>query len=413
MEQNDKLSETINLVREYAFEILDENSDINVYTNINLLYRIGKNIKHIIHKDQIQDADMDALFLASYIYSIAQAKIITKELDFKQADSHLNVVVNQIKDKFTLDNSLLDKAKAIAFQCLPVNEADTIESQILSDAIVKDFAGSKGRERLKLMYEELILRDFGLSKSNWYDILIPILQNHVTYTNYGKNEVQPLLDKLKKGLKKERKEIENRNDLLIQKELDISDEEIKSLKKGLSKSKGRDDRGIQTLFRNTSKNHYTINRMVDGKARIMITVNSILLSLVFGGVLGTLSDGFPSSIPAIIFALTNIFSATFAIISITPNKTQGNFSEEEIRSKKGNLLYFGNFYNMHYRDFEWAFLQMLQDKDYLYSSMIRDLYYQAQILHKKSTTIRISLFAFLIGFGMTLLSYLIIYILKS
>jgi hypothetical protein len=142
MEQNYKLSETINSVREYTFEILDENSDINVYTNINLLYRIEKNIKHIILKDRIQNVDMDAVFLASYIYSMAQANLIIKELDFKQADSNFNIVVDQINDKLTLENSLLDKAKAIAFQCLPVNNADTIESQILSDAIVKDFAGS-------------------------------------------------------------------------------------------------------------------------------------------------------------------------------------------------------------------------------------------------------------------------------
>jgi len=407
------LSETISSVREYTFQILDEKSNVNVYTTINLLYRIEKNINGIIFHDKIQNIDIDALFIANYIYAIAQAQIILKELDFNQAVPLLDAVVNQIKDKFSLDDTLLEKAKVIAFQCLPVNKADSIESQILSDATVMDFTAKQGRERLKLMYEELILRDTDLSKSNWYDTIIPILQNIETYTNYGKNEVQPLIVKLIKKIKKERKEIENRKDLLIQKELNISDEEIKQLKKGLSKTKDRDDRGIQTLFRNTSKNHYTLNRMVDGKARIMITVNSILLSLVFGGVLGTLTDGFPSNIPAIIFAITNMISATFAIISITPNKTQGNFSEEEIRSKKGNLLYFGNFHNMHYRDFEWGFLQMLQDKDYLYSSMIRDLYYQAQILHKKSTSIRISLFTFLIGFGITLLSYFIILFFKS
>ena len=32
------------------------------------------------------------------------------------------------------------------------------------------------------------------------------------------------------------------------------------------------------------KNHYTLNQMIDRKANIMITVNSIILSLVIGGV---------------------------------------------------------------------------------------------------------------------------------
>jgi len=408
MEQNDKLSETINSVREYTFQILDQKSNVNVYTTINLLYRIEKNIKGIIFQDKIQNIDLEALFLANYIYAIAQAEIILKELDFNQAVPLLDAVVNQIKDKFSLDDTLLEKAKVIAFQCLPVNEADSIESQILSDAIVMDFGAKNGRERLKLMYEELILRDIDLSKSNWYDTILPILQNNKTYTNYGKNEVQPLIDKLIKKIKKERKEIDNRKDLLIQKELNISDEEIKQLKKGLSKIKGRDDRGIQTLFRNTSKNHYTINRMVDGKARIMITVNSVILSLILGGVIGNFTFDFPDYIPAAIITIASLISITFSIIAITPNILQGNFSEEEIRSKKGNLLYFGNFHNMHYRDFEWAFLQMLQDKDYLYSSMIRDFYYQAQILHKKSTAIRVSLFSFLFGLGIATIAHLVL-----
>ena len=48
MEQHYKLSDSISSAREYAFHILDENSDVNVYTNISLLYRIEKNVKHIV-----------------------------------------------------------------------------------------------------------------------------------------------------------------------------------------------------------------------------------------------------------------------------------------------------------------------------------------------------------------------------
>ena len=43
-----------------------------------------------------------------------------------------------------------------------------------------------------------------------------------------------------------------------------------------------DTRGIQTLFRTVSKNHYNLLKMVDNKARIVLTVNSIITSLLFG-----------------------------------------------------------------------------------------------------------------------------------
>lgn len=88
----------------------------------------------------------------------------------------------------------------------------------------------------------------------------------------------------------------------------------------------------------------------------MITVNSIILSLIIVSVIGKDFSHFENYISALLFAIANLISITFAIIAITPNRTQGNFTEEEIRSKNGNLLFFGNFRNMHYSDFEWAFL---------------------------------------------------------
>ena len=41
-----------------------------------------------------------------------------------------------------------------------------------------------------------------------------------------------------------------------------------------------DARGIQTLFRTLSRNHYNLLKMVDNKARIILTVNSIITSLL-------------------------------------------------------------------------------------------------------------------------------------
>ncbi|MCB0459846.1 MAG: hypothetical protein KDC74_07515 [Flavobacteriaceae bacterium] len=412
MKEDYKLNPIIYQVREYTFKILDEHSKLNVYTTISKLYRIETNIKKIVSEDNLNEIDFNSLFLANCIYTIQQATINLRELDFTEIDKNLynikglDKIITGLKVKFNIENLLLEKANLIVIQSLPDNNATVLEAQILSDAIVMDFADNNGRERLKSLYEELILKDIHLSKTNWYDTLIPLIGNYKAYTNYGKDKVKPCIENLRKSLKGEREELENKKDLLLKKELKISDKEIKKLKKDLSKIKDRDDRGIQTLFRTTSKNHYTLNEMVDRKAKIMITVNSIILSLFLGGFIGKLSSGLNVYIPILIFSIANLISITFAIISIMPNKTQGNFTEEEVRSKKGNLLYFGNFYNMHYRDFEWGFLQMLNDKDYLYTSMIRDIYYQGQILHKKYTYIRISLFIFLLGLGLSIVTHL-------
>ena len=409
MKVNTNISQIVNNIKDYTFEIIDKESDKNLYTTISRVYRIEKNINTIIKEDKIENIDIDCLYLANYVLNIEQATTKANTLNFKDSETSINEILDSLRLKFKLNSETVNRVKTIIIESFPFNETKLLESKIISDANIMDFAGNQGRDRLKKMYEQMILKDFKLSKSNWYDTLFGILDNYKTTTHFGQTHVQPSIDKLYKSLRKERKDHKNHTNLILQKELKISDQEIKKLKKDIGKIKGRDDRGIQTLFRNTSRNHYTLNKMVDGKARIMITINSIILSLILGGIIGKSSNEVVLNIPSIIFAVTNLISIAFAIISITPNKTQGNFTEEDIRSKKGNLLYFGNFHNMHYRDFEWAFLQLLQDKDYLYTSMIKDFYYQGQILQVKNKLIRISLYSFLIGLVAAIASHFIIH----
>ena len=289
---------------------------------------------------------------------------------------------------------------------MPGSTALLPEAKMMHDAVMMDFSGSRGRDNLKLLYEEMLLREMELPKESWYDTLISFVDGRQAYTNYGKEHVEPEVEKLVKKLKKEKKDIVHKSSLLLKRELNINESEINKLRKNIRAAAGRDERGIQTLFRTTIKNHYTLNEMVDRKSSIMITVNSIILSMIIGGIFGNDQSLTIQSLPVILLSITSISSIVFAIISIIPPKTQGDFSEEEIRNKEGNLLYFGNFHNMHLRDFEWGFLQLLNDKEYLYGSMIRDFYFQGNSLNKKYWFIRISLRIFLIGFGLSFLLFL-------
>lgn len=295
--------------------------------------------------------------LANCAFSLEHANSEAKTLDFGHNEKVLNKIIVLFQQK-GLEPQTASKVKEIVIQAYPYQKYLHLESKILADANIMDFAGSQGRGRLKILYEQMLLKGFELSKTNWFDTLILIIESYKISSEYVINIVQHKIEKLKK----ERKEIENKKNLILQKELKISDVEIKNLKKKLIKTKDRDDRGIQTLFRNTSRNHYTLNRIVDGKAQIMITVNSIILSLIIVSVIGKDFSHFENYISALLFAIANLISITFAIIAITPNRTQGNFTEEEIRSKNGNLLFFGNFRNMHYSDFEWLFCKCLMIK---------------------------------------------------
>jgi len=392
---NDK---TLDKIERFTLDEIHKRQDILMYHDFGHQNRIKRNIHEIGTASGLDDESLQVLHLAKLIMGVTDARNQMKTIDFVKGNELLTENCKLIFDKYDLDQKLFQRVERILHSLSPLVTAKTLEEKVYTDAFIADFTGSKGRDRLKRFYEEMILREVNLGKISWIDLIIAAIESNNATSEYGKEHIQPKVEKLKSQLKKEKKALDQQRKLLLKKELNISDGEIKKLKKDMEKAKGRDDRGIQTLFRTTIKNHYTLNEMVDRKANIMITVNSIILSLVIGGVIGTNPKLTVQEIPILILVITAIASIIYAILSIRPVKTQGDFTEEDIRNKQGNLLYFGNFHNMHFRDFEWAFLQMLNDKDYLYGSMIRDYYHLAVGLHKKYTYQRHSLNIFLIGF---------------
>ena len=78
----------------------------------------------------------------------------------------------------------------------------------------------------------------------------------------------------------------------------------------------------------------------------------------------------------------------------------GSLRRVKLEISEGNLLFFGNYYNMTLRDFTWGMLQMINDGEHLYMTMIRDLYYFGKQLAMKYKMLRLSLFA--LGFGLSI-----------
>ena len=285
-------------------------------------------------------------------------------------------------------------------------------SQLLVDSMNLDLVYGKNKKNLEKFYEELLLHGANLSKKKWNDYALSTLNSVNFHVPLCSIEAKPKLEELITDLEKEKKNLKKQHDRALRRQFSIDDDELKRLKKNLQNSSGRDDRGIQTMFRITSKNHYTLNEMVDKKANIMITVNAIILSLVVGGFVGQVTDHghlhFDShDVPILIMTLTATLSIMYAILSIRPDVTHGQFTEEDIKRKEGNLLFFGNFHDMQEKDFEWGFLEMMSDQNFLYSSMIKDLYYLGKVLERKYRQIRISLTIFLYGIVTSILALFI------
>lgn len=62
---------------------------------------------------------------------------------------------------------------------------------------------------------------------------------------------------------------------------------------------------------------------------------------------------------------------------------------------------------MSFRDYQWGMLQMINDGDSLYTTMIRDLYFMGQMLERKYNHLRYSLNVFMIGFILAVILFII------
>ncbi|MEZ4996323.1 MAG: DUF5706 domain-containing protein [Bacteroidales bacterium] len=66
-----------------------------------------------------------------------------------------------------------------------------------------------------------------------------------------------------------------------------------------------------------------------------------------------------------------------------------------VRSKKVNSLFFGNFYKMNDEEYERGVEELFNDDPYLYSAMIRDQYYLGRVLARKYRLLETSHMVFL------------------
>jgi hypothetical protein len=153
--------------------------------------------------------------------------------------------------------------------------------------------------------------------------------------------------------------------------------------------------------------------MADSKSNILISVNAIILSIMIGSIFEKLATDTYLQIPVTILVLVCVISMVFAILATRPNITSGKFTKEDIAAKRTNLLFFGNFHKMGLPDYDWAMTELLADKNYLYSSMIKDTYFLGIVLAKKYKYLRIAYNIFMFGLIAAMIAFVIAFLLPG
>ncbi len=227
------------------------------------------------------------------------------------------------------------------------------------------------------------------------------------HTSYGKKILKAARDQLKAKLEKRINRLQKAVDGNLSNELGVSAAQLKAMKKKLQKAEGRPERGIETMFRLTSKNHLDLSGMADSKANIMISINSIIMSVVLGSLMQKLDTNQHLVIPTILLLGINLSALTFAILSLRPNISSGVFTRDDIKNQRTNLLFFGNFYKMKREDYHWGMTKLMENSNFLYSNLIDDIYFLGVVLARKYKLLRTSYNIFMVGMIVVCIAYII------
>lgn len=178
---------------------------------------------------------------------------------------------------------------------------------------------------------------------------------------------------------------------------------------------GKFGRGIETMYRAVYRNHINLSSIADNKANMMISINTIIVSVI----MAVISSGFTLTgsdfvqhirftVPMCILLVGSLTSVIFAILSASPNVTSKEVDQAKIKKRKTSVLFFGNFINMELQRFVESMQMLRKDQEVIYDNMSVDLHYLGHVLQRKYRLLTISYMAFLGALSLCVLAFLVI-----
>lgn len=359
--------------------------------------------------EQLTEDDQLALIIAAWFHDTGYTS--------GQAKDH-EIVSQQLATGFLTARAASQELISKVTGCInatrmPQSPTNTIE-EIICDADLFHLGTDAFKEKGRLLREEL--REFGgedLSKKEWRQKNIDFLEAHKYFTAYARKKLQPEKENHLAGLREKKQDELKPEKKNKEKQKDNPDDDPQQAADDAKAKKAKDnqtERGISTVFRIMAQNQNNLSQMADSKANIMISVNAIVLSIVIANLYTQLEKNPNLQVPATILVLVCVSAIVFSILATRPNVNHGKFTEDDIKNKRTNLLFFGNFFRMTLQEYNWAMEEMLKDRDYLYDSIVKDNYFLGVVLAKKYRYLRIAYNIFMFGLIVAIIAFVLAFV---
>lgn len=389
------MEKLITQAEKFTVKLLNEKLDASfLYHNLTHTQRVVEKALLLAEQSGLIEKDKNLLTLACWLHDTGYTKSIKNH-----EEESVKIARNFLKNEACPEDDIEIISRLILATKM-VYEPNTLLEKIIRDADCSHIGSKTYIEVSELLKKEWELTcNRHLTEAEWLDENIAFLSTkHRFHTTQA-------------ALNWDKRKSKNISELLkIKKKLDSENKKQKQKKEVLNLKKNKvelPERGIETMFRVTLKNHMHLSNIADTKANILLSVNAIIVSMVLSNLVSKLDNPTNAYLipPTIIFVLFTVVSIILSILATRPNITSGKFTKVDVANKKVNLLFFGNFHKMSLNDFEWAMGEMMQDRDYLYSSMKKDLYFLGLVLDRKYKILRLTYTVFMTGIIVSVIAF--------
>ncbi|MEP6675420.1 MAG: Pycsar system effector family protein [Ferruginibacter sp.] len=390
----------MNKTEDFVIELYkNANKHHIVYHTLEHTQTVVTHVFEIASHYELAEKDLAILDIAAWFHDVGHLYTSPAQHEQKSVE-----IMTSFMEEQQGDSGLVKEIAEVIMATKLTNEPSGILQEIIRDADSYHFGTKRFKEMNKLVKKENQLRGLGTITKDWASNTLETLKAHKFYTGYCNDILSEGKEKnLARALKKKNKSTDpgTSNNILLDDPVKGDD------KKASDKPNSFISKGIQTSLRLTSQNHLHLSDMADRKANILISVNAIIISVILSVLLRKIEVDKHLAIPTFIFLGFSVATIIVAITATRPKITSGDFSREDVLHKRTNLLFFGNFYNRSLEEYRWAMSTMLKDPDYLYGSIVQDIYYLGVVLGKKYKLLRRAYFLFMIGIIISVLSFTI------
>lgn len=298
-------------------------------------------------------------------------------------------IAEQFLRKHEIDEEEINAVKNCILATKYPPKPATLLEQIICDADLHYISEASFMDRSNLLRKEWAAEGKNYTDKEWHESNIKFLTDHNFQTEYCRKY---FTEGKQKNIKKIKAKLEEINkSVAYNKKLKPETDTQKKEKQQ------RPERGVETFFRIASGNHMKLSDMADNKAHILLSINSIIISVVLSFLVKNLSEIPYLVLPTVFLLTVCVVTTVFAVLTTKPKISKGVFTADQIHNREVNLLFFGNFHSMGYESYEWGVQEMMNDKHYLYKSMTKDIYFLGKVLVKKYRYLNIGYKIFMYG----------------